>query len=278
VKAFILGLPNEYRGQALERDLDVQGIPFESVPGSDARQWSDAYLDSVYSARAAQMLLRRQLAPGEVACTLGHQEMMARFVDGGGDWGLLLEDDARIIKPLAPVFGVLEALAKGPVIVQLDARGKPLIRQLGRVEHDGGALWRQPEPAYGSAAYLINRAAATAALRSYRNRRVDSTSDWPICWAGRVQFWVPDSSFVSHPTERADSTIERARIDSRHQSSTTPKVPGLPGDVLKILGVRALYGRLHNIPFLPLYRRDLIDARTRLRARGQQRRSKGADE
>jgi hypothetical protein len=262
----------------LEGDLRLQGIPFESVAGSDASLWSDGFLDSVYSARASQMLLRRQLAPGEVACALGHQQMMARFVDAGGEWALLLEDDARIIKPLSPVFDALVALTNGPVVVQLDARGKRMTRALEGVEYAGGALWRQAEPAYGSAAYLINRSAARTALKRYRHRRVDSTSDWPFCWAGRVQFWVPDSAFVSHPKATAGSMIEQARVDSRHQSWSTSKVPGLPGDVLKILGVRALYGRLHNIPFLPLYRRDLVNARTSLRARGRQARSAGGAE
>jgi hypothetical protein len=265
VKAYLLGVPDRYRGEPLESDLARLGIPHEIVLGVDGASWSADELARVYSRRAAHVVSRRQLSPAEVACVLGHRQMMSAFVTSGDEWALFLEDDVRIDQSLLPVFASAKSMSKGPVVVQIYAQVPPRSRSLGHVGSAGAEIWRQSAPAYGAAAYLMNRSAAEIALRAYRRRRVDSVADWPFCWAQKVNFWQTEFGYVSHPQVGVDSLLQDARLDSRLKARTHPRVPGVTGHLLKMLGVRALYGRVSNVPFRALYRRDFAEGRAALR-------------
>ena len=266
VTAFVLGLPDRYRGHGVEADLDLLGIPYEVVAGVDGRQWDPAQLRTVYSARAAHVTSRRQLAPGEIAVTVGHQRMMARFVADGAPWALILEDDARIPGPLAPVLEALARIPRAPVIVQIDSRHPLESKSLGSVGYDDGTLWRQPRGAVGTAGYLMNRDAALVALRAYRRRRVDSTADWPFCWSGRVQFWRPERPVVEVPDDKDNSNVHGGRVATYEAVRRHGTAAGAAIDLLRIAGAGALYGRLVGLPFGLVYRQDLERARTRLRS------------
>lgn len=264
--AFILGVPGRYRGAALESQLAASGIECEFVAGPDASRWTGDDLTRVYSPRAAQIALHRQLAAGEVACALGHQSMVRSLLARGDEWGLLLEDDARIVRPLAPLVGALPGLSDEPIVVQLGshraavAEGNPLV-------FDGGRLWRQPRRVFGSHAYLMNRRAALIAERAYRGRRVESTSDWPFSWASRVQFWRPEAD-IARPDRDVESLIQadrRAVRTTAHRSR--PAVADMTIGLLQVAGVAAVYGRWQGLPLRILYRRDRAEGIRRLRRR-----------
>jgi hypothetical protein len=264
VRAYILGVADRYRGRPLEGDLARLGIPHEVVLGADGSRWSEDQLAAVYSRRAAHFASRLQLSASEVACVLGHRQMMSEFVKSGAAWALFLEDDVRIDQPLQSVFEAAESIPEAPVVTQIYGQVPPRSRSLGRVEHGGADIWRQPAAAYGAAAYMMNRSAAELALRSYRRRRVDSVADWPFCWPRQIQFWQTESGFVSHPEPGVDSFLQEARLDIRLKARTQPRVPGVAGHLLKMLGVRALLGRVNNVPFRALYRRDFAEGRAAL--------------
>jgi hypothetical protein len=271
VLAYILGLPGErYRGAPLEEDLSGLGIAYEVVPGPDAAAWTAEDLERVYCWQASRAVNHRQMTAGEVACTLGHQEMMRRFADSGEPWALFFEDDARIVKPLEPVLAALPALPDVRMVIQLDVRVPLPPPEAGGVPLSDGILYRQPYPTWGAAAYLMNRAAALIALRTYRRRRVDSAADWPFCWSGRVQFWRPDSAFALHPRDWAASHLHAGRSGT---FGRRPKrsIRRYVRSGLRITGLWALYGRLHGLPFFALYRKDLRQVRRKnrtMRGRG----------
>lgn len=266
MRAYILGIPDRYRGQSLEAQLSQAGLPFEVVDAPDASAWSVEFLTTVYSRRAAQIVSHRQLSPGEVACALGHRSMMARFVETGDDWALLLEDDAVVTGTLDPITAVLGSIPDVPTVIQLDNRRPPSTGSLGAVPYQGGTLWPQVVPGVGTAAYLMNRSAALTALQAYRRRRVDSAADWPFCWPRRVRFWQPDTEFVRHPMNATESLLAAGRQQSfratRHRGRTSNVAVG----VIQIVGLAAVYGRVLNVPLIPLYRRDLREGRARLTA------------
>jgi hypothetical protein len=260
----MLGVADHYRGRPLEGDLARFDIQHELVLGVDGSRWSSDEFASVYSRRAAHVVSRRQLSRSEVACVLGHRLMMTEFVKSGDEWALFLEDDVRIDRPLESVFEAAASIPAAPVVAQIYAQVPPRSRSLGRVEHAGVEVWRQPSPAYGAAAYLMNRSAAEMALKAYRRRRVDSVADWPFCWPRQIQFWQTESGLVSHPEVGENSLLQAARLDSRLKARTQPRVPGAAGHLLKMLGVRALFGRVNNVPFRALHRRDFAEGRAAL--------------
>ncbi len=263
--AFVLGVPGRYRGTALEGDLVAQGIPFDVIPGADARTWTANDLARLYSARAAQVVCHRQLAATEVACAVGHQKMIEALLELGDQWAMLLEDDARILQPLAPLLAALHQLPDAPIVVQLGGYGASMPHE-EPVEFDGGRLWRQPRPVFGAHAYLMNRRAALTAERAYRNRRVDSPADWPFCWWRAVQFWRPDAKLAQQQGE-----ISLIRADRMAHRAAGGQARGLLSEVgmglLQLIGVSAAYGRAQGLPFRWLYRRDVVEGRRRLRRR-----------
>ena len=263
MRAYVLGIPDRYRGGPLEDDLARLGIAYEVVAAQDGSQWSAEQLESVYSRRAARIVSHRQLTPGEVACALGHRAMMARFAEQGDPWAVFLEDDARLPRPLQPVFDVLGELPDDPAVIQIEQRGEPRTRAHDVVRFEGGALWRQDAPAYGTAAYLMNRPAALLALRADRDRRVDSTADWPFRWADRVRFWGAEPGLAHHDVNPDESLILAGRTDSLLASRSRGSAERASVAALRITGALALYGRANGVPFWRLYRRDLAEARSR---------------
>jgi GR25 family glycosyltransferase involved in LPS biosynthesis len=267
IRAYILGVPGRYRGQQLEADLAGRGIGFEVVAGPDPATWTDGQLDRLYSRRAAQIVSRRQLAPAEVACTLGHQDMMRRFVAEGSPWALFLEDDAVIIQGLDPLQPVLDALAARPVVLDLDRRRRHVTPPTEVLPYVGGTVARMAIPDVGTAGYLMSRPAAVLALHAYRRRRVDSTADWPFCWRDRVQFWQPDTDFVHHPKGTGLSLVGDGRQRSYRESGERSGAKATAVALLRVSGVTAAAGRLSNVPFVPLFRRDRTLGLAALRGR-----------
>jgi glycosyl transferase, family 25 len=267
MQAYILGIPDRYRGQPLEADLSQAGIPFEVVAGVDGTRWTPDELARVYSAPAAQIASGRQLAPGEVACTLGHQRMMRSFADTGEPWALLLEDDSRIARPLAPVLDVLDALPAAPIVIQLDRRVPAHADPAAAVPYAGGTIWRQPRCRIGTSGYLMNQAAADIALAAYAGRRIDSSSDWPFCWRTRVQFWQTEDAVVRHAVDESESLVQLSRQASYAQARQHTGARAAAVAALKVAGVGALRGRVHGLPFGLVYRRDREQALAALRQR-----------
>lgn len=262
--AYILGVPDSYRGRDLEADLTRYQIRYSVVDAPDGSLWSDEQLERVYSRRAARIVAHRQLSRGEVACVIGHQLMMRAFVAEGSTWALFLEDDARIVQDLEPLVEGLAGLPAAPIVVQLDMRVPPDNPPREAVSHEEGHIVRRHRAAYGTCGYLMNRRAALVALAAYHHRRVDSAADWPFCWAARVQFWVPDAEFVTHPVETQRSLIEEHRLRELQRARERSSVVRWSSAALRLTGLWAAWGRVNNVPFVPLYRRDLGEVLLRL--------------
>jgi hypothetical protein len=267
MRAYLLGIPDRYRGGPLEDDLTRIGIAFAVVAGADGSRWTPAELAELYSPRAAQIACGRQLAPGEVAVTLGHQRMMRAFQAAGDPWALFLEDDSRIDQPLTALLHAVDGLPDAPIVVQLDGRVSPRT-DADVVHYPGGAIWRQPACRIGTSGYLMNRAAADVAVAAYRGRRIDSPSDWPFCWRTRVQFWQTGEVVVRHAQDESESFVQAARRASYQQARRRTGMRAAAVDLLKLAGVGAVRGRLSNLPFGLVYRRDATVALGHLRGRG----------
>jgi hypothetical protein len=267
VKAYILGLPDSFRGEPLIASLADQGLESVVVWGVDAATWTSADLARVYSREAARVVSHRDLTPGEVACVLGHRAMMEAFAGDGDHWALLMEDDARLVRALDPLVEILPTLPTHPMIIQLDWRRGLTDAAAPGSDGETPHLRRLSRPMYGAYGYLMNRPAALVALRAYARHRVDSTADWPFGWSHLIDFRCPQDPYVEHPRSYAGSTLQSGRrlsvTDASSRSTTVRMVRGS----LRLIGVAALYGRLHGVSFRRLLRRDVTEIAARLRSR-----------
>jgi hypothetical protein len=239
VRAFLLGLEQDFRGQpTLDRAREL-GLNVSVFFGLDARRASNQEIDAIYSQECSRFAIDRPLSPPEIACVWGHQEMRRAFLEGPEEWALLLEDDASLFSPFLPTSEELLGLHDAPVILTL--LGKPadgIVLETLTLE-SGRSFLRLLEPPDYAVAYLINRKAAELSLDSYRGRKIDSVPDWPYRWSREVQFWTVDPPLAG--ITPMESLLEADRVVLQRQA-TMRMSPELTHFILSILGVRLLRG------------------------------------
>jgi glycosyl transferase family 25 len=208
---YMLGLTRDwFRGQGLLSRLEALGLSCTFVEGIDARVAPAGALGSRVDQKAALLAYGARLSDGAVACALGHQMMYRRFVESHADWALILEDDAKLYHDPRLLMGVLRGVYD-PTIVQLHTNRSPYVMEQRDVRAGGQAmaltLRRHFDPAFGTHAYLINRAAAMIALQRSDRYRIVNPADWPFLWRSDVEFWDVIPEF-SQPQSSSDSVID----------------------------------------------------------------------
>lgn len=161
---FVLNLDRSPdRLAAIARDLETLGISPIRVPAVDGRALSlplPGIDPGLYLGTHG-----RELLLGEVGCYLSHLRALRLFLASGFAHAMVLEDDAAVT-PRAPALVEALTAAGAPDdwdLVKFEAHHGALGLPLRRLS-PGGRLCALPHRSAGSAAYLVNRAAATALL------------------------------------------------------------------------------------------------------------------
>lgn len=259
--AFILTVRGCWRGDELTSQLGRLGIEFSIVEGRDGDLLSSDELEYVYSARAATFV-GRQLSAREVACAMGHQQLMRQFLLTGDEWALLLEDDVVLLDNAEQILDSISGRRTAPVVVQLQHLGT-----FGSGKGDASTKWNTQllhlvTPISGAAAYLINRSAAQSALEAYSLRPIDSAADWPFNWKYRVNFYAC-WPIAAKALDASPSVID----SSRHGARTTQKRGTLAGLIEKIaraLMIKTLLAPAYGVSSQAQFRHDLMALRFRI--------------
>lgn len=210
VCAFVLGLPGEFRGSSLLRQLADAGITATRIDALDGRALSPDQLEQIYD-RAAAGWIERELTPAEAACAFGHLTMLRQFLETGDEWALFFEDDALLLRDPRPLIELLPLdLRVPPTVVHLQADAPNSGDAIRLATGGQTTIWATDAPPLRTVAYAVNRALARVAVEAYREHRIDSVADWPIRWRHDVQFAVCDPPVVGHAD--VDSTIEHDRV------------------------------------------------------------------
>lgn len=217
MRAYVLGLPGSFRGDALLAQLRDLGFIAEMIEGVDGREMSDAEFADVYDDGRSRITCGRSMAPSEIACTLGHRRMFERMLADGDDWALLFEDDAKLdpgVLDLIPDLALLPP--RSIVTLRQDEAGALVCNPFVRAPRTMRRLVAVPQ---GASAYFIDRAAAELAVRINALNPVDGAPDWPVPWATKLHWWVSRRNLSPHRDSHSLLTSGR---DARVREFTAP--------------------------------------------------------
>lgn len=222
---FVLNLDRSpERLAAIARTLDALGISPVRVPAVDGRTLSlplPGIDPALYLGTHG-----RELLMGEVGCYLSHLRALRLFLDSGFAQAMVLEDDADVT-PRAPALVDVLTAPGAPDdwdVVKFEAHHRTLGLPLRRLS-PGGSLCALPHRSAGSAAYLVNRAAAAALLDRLLPMRMpyDIAFDrgWDLGLRVRGLRPYPVTTCPSAPTiVRDDRPAKRKRSPLRWRAGT----------------------------------------------------------
>ncbi len=147
---------------SIAANLKGVGLPFERVPATDAQSLPAVGKNSL-------------MTRGSRACLLSHAEALRRFLDTSHPAAALLEDDAEVAADLPAHCASIDWWPAGTALVKLDTPNKLKNLQgwqCGRTP-SGRDLRQIIRWNAGAAAYLVNRAGATALLEALEREELN---------------------------------------------------------------------------------------------------------
>ena len=120
VPVFVISLTdNKDRREHMSRLLSDHGIAFEFFNAFDGRGQPSESISPLYSDQHAEHKLGRKLIGSEVAIAISHLNVYKYILRLGYPYALILEDDIRITRSIAPILANIEALPSGWDIASL---------------------------------------------------------------------------------------------------------------------------------------------------------------
>lgn len=125
-----------HRRQFIQAQLNILGLEHEIVEAVDGRELSPDELASCYSPSGSRELVRRELTPGEIGCSLSHLRLYQRQVDEGHEQVLILEDDIVVEPSFLRVLATRDALPPDWELVLFHRLNDPLVSYWGSRRFD----------------------------------------------------------------------------------------------------------------------------------------------
>jgi glycosyl transferase family 25 len=192
--------------------LQRLGLPYTRLPAVDARALTPAQR-AAFDAPGYHRRHGMTPVPGELGCYLSHVEVVRRFLAGGAEFALVLEDDALIHPSLPAVLQGLQAHPRRWDMVKLSAvhSGTPVpVLTVAPGHHLAVMLSR----CTGSSAYLMNRRAATAYARGLLPMSLPYDHVFDLGWRFGLKVRLVTPTPCTHDDQIA-TTIEAAPGPSR---------------------------------------------------------------
>ena len=270
INVYILGLPNQFRGERLIDYFNNIGVEPQLVFGIDGRINSDLIDQKSAPKKRIRYLVGRDMAKTEIANVLGHRLIYEEFLKTENEWALVLEDDSFPTKNFDLSSFNLKSLSI-PLIVNLSGIDQ-LIKEFGDLpclllssqnissSENEFYVYRTLGNTFGTWAYLINREAAKIATHNFKS--VDSTADWPHAWRNKVSFARPERSLFT-------VSLEGSIIDQDRSVATNFKVPSTSilkknrtikrtEKLLTFLGLLSCLACLRGVSFKQHYKEKVV--------------------
>lgn len=254
---YVLGVETKFRGNGLLAKLKQQDIEALPIYGDDASTWTKSDLMNLQSKSASFALNMRTLSSGECACVMVHRKAYTSFLDTGGKWCMVLEDDALIDFTIEDIKILVEDFGSSPTIILLFHNDPSEVPSISKVAKKHLLLELCDFIPFGTVGYIMNRSAAQIAVDAYRNRKIDSTADWPYRWRNKINFWKVTPQLVNHPEQDDDSESLIAHARQIQNTESSNIYNRLMRFLAGVSGIRALIARFHGVSFIEIWLRDL---------------------
>jgi GR25 family glycosyltransferase involved in LPS biosynthesis len=253
VKAFIVYIEEYDRSDELIVSLNKIGIPHEKVL-SMSRFKDESILRTMHRGEPLyKHTIGRNLTIPEVGAYFGHQLAIKSFLNSQYDYGIIFDDDARMM--FNPV-GVFEHISfSSPICISLceNIDGIPkffgLTKNLMHVHHPGTMT---------AHAYILNKSAAKLFVRHFRENGITSVLDWP--------YPLPNCNFA---LTRKGYFFQKESVDSYTIAKERDEVAVLTtSHALSMpIGFLVLFRRFRNLLSFDFSLRDLLRHEVVLRFR-----------
>jgi glycosyl transferase family 25 len=176
MKTYIISLEREKaRREKISNNLEqYPDIDYEFVDALDARKYTLEEIDSFVWVPRREW--RNYLRPGAVCCALSHMIAYKKFLDFGGDWCLVLEDDVFVVpsryNSFMKLVQDLKTLDYDLILLNSYANKKVDLYRDNSYKELHSCYKKFPQ---SGAAYLINKSAAKNIIRN--NNPVMCTAD-----------------------------------------------------------------------------------------------------
>ena len=212
---YIVGIEDQYRGDELETQLSSQNIPYKRVYSVDLRS---ADVDALgIDIPLVHAWNSRHLTPGEIGCLRSHQNAWKELLDDEFQWGIVIEDDARITEEFGKFVHILsEYKSNRPTIISTYWPYVITLKEFFsiRIKKHKRSLIKAYVPPYSTVCYAINR---NAAQKHFKLPYLEiTTSDWPLS-AYLCNFYVTREKFVKH-------TEDISTIDDKRSTTQALKI------------------------------------------------------
>ena len=100
IRTYVINLPQaqERRESILKETGRIACLDVEMVNAVYGKELTEDEIDRLFDTRSFSKHYRRSVLPGEIGCTLSHQECYKRLLDSVNNFALILEDDACFVQ------------------------------------------------------------------------------------------------------------------------------------------------------------------------------------
>lgn len=186
-KCFVINLDRSPARLAhISAQLGRLGIAFTRFAAIDGRD-IDPDATPLFSRPLYQRRHGKTPAPCEIGCFLSHISVMRAFLEGDGQFCLILEDDAILSEELPSVLHGLTRLAEEWNVALLYGNYPGLPQPLARIDQShelAGYLARQT----GAVAYVVDRHAAATYVRELLPMSLPIDVDFDRAWDLNIRF------------------------------------------------------------------------------------------
>jgi GR25 family glycosyltransferase involved in LPS biosynthesis len=265
--SYVLTLKGSNRSQHLVDQSRALGLHLKLCLGIKGQDFTNDDFAKFAPTKQAEFLLGRRIGRNELACVLGHLKIYREFLDQtSASWCLVLEDDAEIDPGLLKLLRHTSEFPRNSIIHLAPQHNVPNF-VLHTLAFEGGdrvtTINRVLDFVPRTHGYLIDRTAASVAIKFSKGDNFYFTADWPLNWIGKVKFWVTSETLVNTLEADLGSDIAQERVSLEKASKREPFMRMLSqirflNWVFNGLGITALYGKSLGIPFTVTYRRLFI--------------------
>lgn len=198
---------------SIDQQLSELNLGYRRIAAVDGSNLSQAELNKVYDPILCKKTIGRELARGEIGCSMSHLSIYRKMVESQTPLACILEDDAQVSAQLPEILESLEYLGsiQEPMICLLTHVGRYTAWGAKKLNNKHHQICKTIH-AFCSHGYLINLAAARKLLSNndLLKNPIDYWNDWSAKGVVKVRAIVP--YVVGHSSFAQQSDIELERM------------------------------------------------------------------